>query len=90
MGWGVGRRYWFEIIILLSVGVGVLVSLIVACDLVVGGLGSVSFRLPFFGVSFGIVGWVGGRGGLDRLVGEWVTRRSRCTCCCSNFDLGGC
>ena len=26
----------------------------------VGGLGSVSFRLPFFGVSFGIVGWVGG------------------------------
>ena len=33
---GGGRRYWFEIIILLSVGVGVLVSLIVACDLVVG------------------------------------------------------
>lgn len=70
---------------MLSVGVGVLVSLIVACDLVVGGLGSVSFRLPFFGVSFGIVGWVGGRGGLDGLVGEWVTRRSRCTCCCSKL-----
>ena len=66
MGWGVGRRYWFEIIILLSVVVGVLVSLIVACDLVVGGLGSVSFRLPFFTcVTFGRVGWVGGRGGLD-------------------------
>ena len=31
------------------------------------------FRLPFFGVSFGIVGWVGGRGGLDGLVGEWVS-----------------
>ena len=29
---------------------------------------------------FGRVGWVGGRGGLDGLVGEWVTRRSRCTC----------
>lgn len=43
-----------------------------------GGLGSVSFRLPFFGVSFGRVGWVG----------EWVTRRSRCTCCCSSC-LGG-
>ena len=38
-----------------------------------GGLGSVSFRLPFFGVSFGIVGWVGGRGGLDGLVSEWVS-----------------
>lgn len=25
-----------------------------------GGLGSVSFRLPFFGVPFGIVGWVCG------------------------------
>ena len=37
VGWGFGRRYWFEIIIMLSVGVGVLVSLIVACDLVVGG-----------------------------------------------------
>ena len=35
-GLGVGRRYWFEIIILLSVGVGVLVSLIVACDLIRG------------------------------------------------------
>ena len=39
---------------------GVLVSLIVACGWSWGGLGSVSFRLPFFGVSFGIVGWVGG------------------------------
>ena len=38
-----------------------------------GGLGSVSFRLPFFGVSFGIVGWVGGRGGLDGLVSAWVS-----------------
>ena len=73
---------------------GVLVSLIVACDLVVGGVGWVCLA-SVIGVSFGIVGWVGGRGGLDRLVGEWVTRRSRCTCCCSNlfgwvlaFDCG--
>lgn len=66
MGWGSSGRYWFEIIILLSVGVGVLASLIVACDLVVGGLGSVSFRLPFFGVSpLVALGGVGGGGGLD-------------------------
>lgn len=50
---------------------GVLVSLIVACDLVMGGLGSVSFRLPFFGVSLWSrwVGWWQGRTRRGR--GEW-------------------
>lgn len=75
MGWDLGEGIGLRLY-MLSVGVGVLVSLIVACDLVVGGLGSVSFRLPFFGVSFGRVGWVGG--GTRRGRGEWVTRRSRC------------
>ena len=37
-----------------------------------GGLGSVSFRLPLLVCHFGRVGWVGGRG-LGGLVGEWVS-----------------
>ena len=44
---------------------GVLVSLIVACDLVVGGLDWVCLGFRSLVCHFGRVGWVGGRGGLD-------------------------
>lgn len=48
MGWDLGEGLGLRSIIMLSVGVGVLVFV---CRLVIwswGGLGSVSFRLPFF------------------------------------------
>lgn len=69
-GLGVGRRYWFEIIILLSGG---LVSLIVACDLVVGGLGWVclGFRSLLVSLWSRWVGWWQGRTRRGR--GEWVS-----------------
>lgn len=45
VGWGFVRRSWFEIIIMLSVGVGVLVSLFVGLWMVVGLVAR--FRLGF-------------------------------------------
>lgn len=67
VGWGFGRRSWFEIIIMLSVGWVFLFLCLSWC-----GLGWVCLA-SVVGVSFGIVGWVGGRGGLDGLVGDWVS-----------------